>query len=148
MELRYRAPEGMNDVLPEQSARWQYVEARWRDHCHCYGYGEIRTPILESAALFERSVGETSDIVSKEMYVLERGDERYALKPEGTAPVVRAYLEHSLYAGGRGAEAVLHHALLPRRATAEGALPPGAPVRRGDSRRGAPAGGRLSCWRW
>jgi histidyl-tRNA synthetase len=100
MELRYRAPEGMNDVLPEQSARWQYVEARWRDHCHCYGYGEIRTPILESAALFERSVGETSDIVSKEMYVLERGDERYALKPEGTAPVVRAYLEHSLYAGG------------------------------------------------
>ena len=100
MELKYRAPEGMNDVLPEESARWQYVEARWRDHCHRYGYGEIRTPIMESAALFERSVGETSDIVSKEMYVLERGEERFALKPEGTAPVVRAYIEHSLHAGG------------------------------------------------
>jgi histidyl-tRNA synthetase len=83
MELKYRAPEGMNDVLPESSHLWQYVEARWRDHCHRYGYGEIRTPIMESAALFERSVGETSDIVSKEMYVLERGEERYALKPEG-----------------------------------------------------------------
>ena len=100
MELRYRAPEGMNDVLPESSYLWCFVEACWRDHCHRYGYGEIRTPILETAALFERSVGETSDIVSKEMYVLERGEERYALKPEGTAPVARAYIEHGLHASG------------------------------------------------
>ncbi|MGQ9657513.1 MAG: histidine--tRNA ligase [Fimbriimonadales bacterium] len=100
MEPKYRAPEGMNDILPASSPHWQYVEARWHAHCRRYGYGEIRTPIMEVAALFERSVGETSDIVSKEMYVLERGEERYALKPEGTAPVVRAYIEHSLYAGG------------------------------------------------
>ncbi|MCX7924229.1 MAG: histidine--tRNA ligase, partial [Fimbriimonadales bacterium] len=100
MELKYRALEGMNDVLPEQSVLWQYVESRWRDHCRLYGYGEIRTPILETAELFERSVGETSDIVSKEMYVFQRGEERYALKPEGTAPVVRAYLEHGLYGAG------------------------------------------------
>jgi histidyl-tRNA synthetase len=142
MELRYRAPEGMNDVLPEESARWQYVEARWRDHCHRYGYGEIRTPILESAALFERSVGETSDIVSKEMYVLERGEERYALKPEGTAPVVRAYLEHSLYAGGGVQKLYYITPFFRGERPQKGALPPGTPVRRGDSRRGAPAGGR------
>lgn len=100
MELRYRAPEGMNDVLPETSHLWQHLEARWREHCHAYGYREIRTPILEYAELFERSVGETSDIVSKEMYVLQRGEERYALKPEGTAPVVRAYIEHALHSAG------------------------------------------------
>lgn len=100
MELKYRALEGMNDVLPEQSHRWQYVEARWHEHCRRYGYREIRTPILETAELFERTVGETSDIVSKEMYVFQRGEERYALKPEGTAPVVRAYLEHGLYSAG------------------------------------------------
>ncbi|MCS7190834.1 MAG: histidine--tRNA ligase, partial [Fimbriimonadales bacterium] len=86
--------------LPEQSHLWQYVEARWREHCRRYGYREIRTPILEVAELFERTVGETSDIVSKEMYVFQRGEERYALKPEGTAPVVRAYLEHGLYGAG------------------------------------------------
>ncbi len=100
MELRYRAPEGMNDVLPETSHLWQQLEARWREHCHAYGYREIRTPIMEYAELFERSVGETSDIVSKEMYVLQRGEERYALKPEGTAPVVRAYIEHALHSAG------------------------------------------------
>lgn len=100
MELKYRALEGMNDVLPEQSTLWHFVESRWREHCRRYGYGEIRTPILETAELFERTVGETSDIVSKEMYVFQRGEERYALKPEGTAPVVRAYLEHGLYAAG------------------------------------------------
>ncbi|MDM7460345.1 MAG: histidine--tRNA ligase [bacterium] len=100
MELKYRALEGMHDVLPEQSHLWQYVESRWREHCRRYGYREIRTPILETAELFERSVGETSDIVSKEMYVFQRGEERYAMKPEGTAPVVRAYLEHGLYGAG------------------------------------------------
>ncbi|MDW8106432.1 MAG: histidine--tRNA ligase [Armatimonadota bacterium] len=100
MEPKYRAPEGMNDVLPENSHLWQHLEACWREHCHRYGYREIRTPILEYAELFERSVGETSDIVSKEMYVLQRGEERYALKPEGTAPVVRAYIEHSLHSAG------------------------------------------------
>lgn len=90
----------MNDVLPETSHLWQQLEARWREHCHAYGYREIRTPIMEYAELFERSVGETSDIVSKEMYVLQRGEERYALKPEGTAPVVRAYIEHALHSAG------------------------------------------------
>ncbi|MCS7191297.1 MAG: ATP phosphoribosyltransferase regulatory subunit, partial [Fimbriimonadales bacterium] len=60
MELKYRALEGMHDVLPEQSHLWQYVEARWREHCRRYGYREIRTPILEVAELFERTVGETS----------------------------------------------------------------------------------------
>lgn len=101
MSLRYTAPRGTRDVLPEESHLWQYVEEQWRTLCHLYGYREIRTPLFEETELFVRSVGETTDIVTKEMYTFEdRGGRSLTLKPEGTAPVVRAYLEHSLAASG------------------------------------------------
>ncbi len=87
----------MRDILPEEAARWQAVEQAVREVFGRYGFEEIRTPLLEGAELFERSVGQDSDIVGKEMYVFERDRERFALRPEGTAPVVRAFIEHALY---------------------------------------------------
>lgn len=96
--MRYSAPRGTQDILPEDVSRWQQVEACFRGLCARYGYREIRTPVFEETALFARAVGEETDIVSKEMYVFEdRGGRSLALRPEGTAPVVRAYLQHKLY---------------------------------------------------
>ena len=101
MAARYSAPRGTQDILPDTSHLWQYVESRWREICHLYGYREIRTPMFEETELFVRSIGEVTDIVSKEMYTFEdRAGRSLTLKPEGTAPVVRAYLEHNLHAGG------------------------------------------------
>lgn len=101
MSVRYTAPRGTQDVLPDASHLWQYVETHWRAVCHLYNYHEIRTPIFEETELFTRSIGVGTDIVAKEMYTFEdRGGRSLTLKPEGTAPVVRAYLEHSLYAQG------------------------------------------------
>jgi len=96
--MRYSAPRGTQDILPEAACRWQRLEASFRDLCALYGYREIRTPVFEEAALFSRAVGEETDIVAKEMYVFEdRGGRSMALRPEGTAPVVRAYLQHKLW---------------------------------------------------
>lgn len=101
MELKYRAIKGVNDILPDESGRWQSLESKWRDLCRRYGYRDIRTPIFEATELFTRSIGEVTDIVSKEMYTFEdKGGRSLTLKPEGTAPVVRAYLEHHLAAEG------------------------------------------------
>lgn len=98
---RYNAPRGTQDILPDTSHLWQYVESKWREICHLYGYREIRTPMFEETELFIRSIGEVTDIVSKEMYTFEdRAKRSLTLKPEGTAPVVRAYLEHNLHASG------------------------------------------------
>jgi len=94
-----KAPKGMKDVLPGESARWQYVEAAAREVCALFGYREIRTPVVEHTELFLRGVGGTTDIVQKEMYTFEdKGGRSITLKPEGTAGVVRALVEHSLYA--------------------------------------------------
>jgi histidyl-tRNA synthetase len=102
--MPYSAPRGTQDILPAESARWQQLEHRFRALCALYGYREIRTPAFEEMALFARAVGEETDIVSKEMYVFEdRGGRKLALRPEGTAPVVRAYLQHRLY-GRPGAQ--------------------------------------------
>ncbi len=92
-----KAPLGTEDILPEQAALWQKVEATARSLFARYGYGEIRTPIFESTRLFVRSIGETTDIVEKEMYTFGEGEDSLTLRPEATAPVVRAYLEHSLH---------------------------------------------------
>lgn len=101
MGVRYSAPRGTQDILPDTSHLWQYVESRWRALCHRYNYREIRTPLFEETELFTRSIGEGTDIVSKEMYTFEdRGGRSITLKPEGTAPVVRAYLEHGLHTQG------------------------------------------------
>lgn len=95
MELK--APRGTSDILPEESGRWRFLESSFANLCLIYGYGEIRTPVFEHAEVFTRSVGEESDIVSKETYTFsDRGGRRLTLRPEGTAAVVRAYLEHSL----------------------------------------------------
>lgn len=94
------APKGMKDLLPEQSYQWQFVEKRFRETCARYGFEEVRTPALEYSELFRRSVGDTTDIVQKEMYEFEdHGGRSVTLKPEGTSPAVRAFVEHKLYAG-------------------------------------------------
>ncbi len=97
MATRLEALGGTSDLLPDETARWQAVEARARAILHCYGYQEIRTPILEYAEVFLQSLGEATEIVQKQMYLFEdRGGRRVALRPEGTASAVRAYLEHGL----------------------------------------------------
>jgi histidyl-tRNA synthetase len=92
------APRGTNDFLPEDAAVYTCMEAVKRRVARAYGYDEIRTPIFEHTELFQRGIGDTTDIVEKEMYTfMDRGDRSLTLRPEGTASVVRAYLEHKLY---------------------------------------------------
>ncbi|MDT0502064.1 MULTISPECIES: histidine--tRNA ligase [unclassified Halomonas] len=94
---KIQAIRGMNDLLPEQSALWQYFEGKVRDLMARYGYAEIRTPIVEQTALFSRSIGEVTDIVEKEMYTFaDRNGDSLTLRPEGTASCVRAAMEHGL----------------------------------------------------
>ncbi len=91
------AVKGMNDLLPPDSAKWGHVERTARDLFERHGYREIRTPIVERTALFVRSVGEVTDIVEKQMYTFDDRDETsITLRPEGTAGVVRAYVEHAV----------------------------------------------------
>lgn len=91
-------PKGTSDIYLDDMKIWHYVEETARIIMHDYQYSEIRTPLFESYDLFSRSVGDTSDIVSKEMYDFEdKGGRRLALKPEGTAPIVRAYVENKLF---------------------------------------------------
>lgn len=94
-----QAPRGTKDVLPQDSYRWQYVEAMERKAAAEAGFREVRTPVFEHTELFLRGVGDTTDIVQKEMYTFkDKGDRSITLKPEGTAGAVRALLESSLYA--------------------------------------------------
>ncbi len=93
----YIAPRGTRDVLPEETPKWQYLEAKFREACNLYGYGEIRTPTFEYTELFTRNLGETTDVVSKEMYTFEtKGSRSLTLRPEGTAPTIRAYVQNNL----------------------------------------------------
>ena len=107
MPLKYHRPRGTHDLFPDapgwedDSARCQYLEDQFRALCRLYGYGEVRTPVFEETELFKRSVGEETDIVSKEMYTfLDKSDRSLTLRPESTAAVLRAYVENSLYARG------------------------------------------------
>ena len=94
----FQAPRGTADLLPEDQHYWRYVEAKAVDLASRYGFGRIDTPAFEDANLFVRSVGEGTDIVEKEMYTFEdRGGDQVTLRPEGTAPVCRAYLEHGMH---------------------------------------------------
>ena len=91
-------PRGTQDVLPKDSYKWQFIEDTLKDVCEKYNYQEIRTPIFESTDLFVRAVGDTTDIVNKEMYTFkDKGDRSMTLRPEGTAPVVRSYIENKMY---------------------------------------------------
>ena len=95
------APRGTQDVLPPESARWSRLESDCREIAYRFGYGEVRTPIFEATELFARGVGETTDIVEKEMYTfVDKGGRSMTLRPELTAGVVRALLEHKLLAQG------------------------------------------------
>ncbi|HHW18890.1 MAG TPA: histidine--tRNA ligase [Firmicutes bacterium] len=95
-----RAPRGTGDVLPPKSRKWIYLEKVLREISFKYNFGEIRTPVFEHTELFSRTVGESTDIVEKEMYTFEdKGGRSLTLRPEGTAPVARAFLEHSLGQG-------------------------------------------------
>ncbi len=107
--MNYLLPKGTFDILPEQPAedawctsdRWQYLESVIRKTAQDYGFKEIRTPIFEKTELFIRGVGESSDIVTKEMYTfLDRGERSMTLRPEGTAPVMRAFVEHHMQSSG------------------------------------------------
>ena len=94
------APKGTKDMLPDQAYKWHYIEEAFADICRRYGFQEIRTPVFEHTELFQRGVGDTTDIVQKEMYTFQDyGKRSITLKPEGTSPVVRAFTEHKLYAG-------------------------------------------------
>ena len=94
---KYQAPRGTKDILPADAAQFQNLESQARALFTRFGYQEIRTPTFETVDLFQRSLGETTDVVQKEMYVFEdRGGRKLALRPEGTAGVVRAFIEHHL----------------------------------------------------
>ncbi|MBT0665776.1 histidine--tRNA ligase [Geobacter pelophilus] len=91
--------KGFNDILPGEVEKWQYIEATARRVFELYGFSEIRIPIMEKTELFARSIGDATDIVEKEMYsFVDKGDNRVTLRPEGTASVMRAFIEHKLYA--------------------------------------------------
>lgn len=93
------APRGTRDLLPSQIYKWQFVENKWHAVCERYGYKEVRTPVFEHTELFLRSVGDTTDIVQKEMYTFDdQAGRSLTLKPEGTAGAVRAFIENNLYA--------------------------------------------------
>jgi histidyl-tRNA synthetase len=97
MADRYQALRGTRDILPEEVAVWRFLEDSTHEVFSRYGFREIRTPIFETTELFARSVGTATDIVRKEMYSFKAGDESVTLRPENTAPVVRAVVEHSLH---------------------------------------------------
>lgn len=97
--MRLQKPKGTQDILPLEAARWQYVENLARETFKKYNYGEIRTPMFEHYEVISRSVGDTTDIVTKEMYdFYDKGDRHITLRPEGTAPVVRSFVENKLFA--------------------------------------------------
>jgi len=96
MAGRFQALRGTHDILPEEVAAWQRLERVTREVFARYGFREIRTPVFESTELFARSVGASTDIVRKEMYTFQAGDDSVSLRPENTAPVVRAFIEHAM----------------------------------------------------
>lgn len=93
-----KAPKGTMDVVPDQSYKWQYIENKIREIANEFGVSEIRTPVFESTELFQRGVGDTTDVVEKEMYTFDdKGDRSITLRPEGTAGAVRLFIEHGLF---------------------------------------------------
>ncbi|WP_062049771.1 histidine--tRNA ligase [Bacillus sp. JCM 19034] len=96
MNINY--PRGTQDILPGDVELWQYIEAKAKEVCRTYHYKEIRTPIFEHTELFQRGVGDTTDIVQKEMYTFtDRGDRSLTLRPEGTAGVARSFVQHKMF---------------------------------------------------
>lgn len=92
----YKRVSGTKDILPEDIINWQGIEEICRKTFRLYNYSEIRTPLIEDSALFNRSLGQTTEIIQKQMFIFNNKDESYALRPEGTASIVRAYIENNL----------------------------------------------------
>ena len=93
--MRYAAQKGTRDILPEEIFKWHKAEHEFARVCHSFGYEEIRIPTFEQTDLFQRGVGDTTDVVTKEMYTFEdKGGRSITLRPEGTAGVVRSYIEY------------------------------------------------------
>jgi len=95
-QLKYTTHQGMVDILPDEVRKWQNLEQLIRDEAEKFNFEEIRTPIMEQTELIARGIGQLTDIVSKEIFSFKRGDDNYVLRPELTAPVVRAFVEHHL----------------------------------------------------
>ena len=95
--MLFKSPRGTKDILPEESRLWQEVEAKARLIFSRFSYEEIRTPILEESKLFSRSLGDLTDIVQKQMFVIKKETDTFVLRPEATASIIRAYVEHVLY---------------------------------------------------
>ena len=96
--MKFQAPRGTHDVLPSEQPVWKLVTDTLNDVAETYGYDRIQTPVFEDAELFLRTSGEGSDVVQKEMYLFEdRGGRALALRPEATAPICRAYIEHGMH---------------------------------------------------
>lgn len=95
--MLFKSPRGIKDILPRDSHFWQMIEDESRDIFSRFGYDEIRTPIIEESKLFSRSLGDLSDVVSKQMFLVKRETDTFALRPEATASIIRAYVEHTLY---------------------------------------------------
>ena len=133
MSLITSSIKGTLDLLPKDSYKTQYIEAAMREIAENYGFYEMRTPVFEHTELFERGVGDTTDVVQKEMYTFsDKGGRSITLRPEGTAGAVRAFLENGL----------LPHLVLPLRKTAGRQAPRIPPVRRGMLRRRRSLAGR------
>jgi len=96
--MKLKPVKGMQDILPEEARRWQAVEQRFRRTVELCGFAEVRTPLLEATELFQRSTGETTEVVEKQMFTLERGSESLSLRPEGTPSSARAFIHESVYA--------------------------------------------------
>src|ERR1700680_4643881 len=94
--MKFQAIKGVRDIIPPESALWNRVEEAAREVFGTFGFAEIRLPIFEQTELFARSVGQETDIVSKEMYSFQDHDSSISLRPEATASVVRAYIEHGM----------------------------------------------------
>lgn len=96
--MKVRAVKGMNDILPDEARRFQYVERVFRETVESYGFSELRTPVVEELSLFHKSTGETSEVVQKQMFLLDRQSEKLALRPEGTPSAARVYIGQNQHA--------------------------------------------------
>lgn len=95
--MLFKSPRGTKDILPQESRLWQEVEEKARRIFSLFAYDEIRTPIIEESKLFSRSLGDLTDIVQKQMFLIKKESDTFALRPEATASIIRAYVEHTLY---------------------------------------------------
>ena len=110
--MEMQAPKGTKDMLPQDAYKWHFVEKTFRDVAKYYGMREIRTPMFEHTELFARGVGDTTDIVQKEMYTFnDKGNRSITLKPEGTAPAVRAFIESRLFNEAQPTKLILYNSM-------------------------------------